>query len=145
MIDRFQGDPKLYLDPGGSFLKFVSGQPEMDAGFNNQVLISLFTGVDWWGNDLITNTDEKIGSDFESVSRGSITLSKLNDIRQSANDAIDYHAFGDVEIEVKNPVNNQLNINIVISPPGRDSESLVLLRNGQNWINQANEGNYNAN
>jgi phage gp46-like protein len=140
VTNRFQGDPKLYLTPDGADLDFIGGQPVMDAGFENQVFISLFTASGWWGNDVIRNTDEQIGSDFEKNAKGTITLTKLNDVKQQAENALAYQAFGNVDIEVTNPVSTHLNIKAVISPPGRTPEELILTSNGQNWINQANEG-----
>lgn len=137
MINRFQGDPKIFLTANGSSLKFISGQTVMDAGLENLVNISLFTKDGWWGNSLTDKNDENIGSDFEKTSRGSITLSKLNDIKQSAERALKNPAFGKITTEVLNPISYSLNIINRIEPPGNDIQELRVSRNGQNWQNQS--------
>lgn len=139
MSDRFQGDPKLYLTPSGSTLRFEGGQPVMDGGLENLASISLFTAPGWWGNSLLPEEDRKIGSDFEQIARGAITLQKLTDIKQSAENALDNPAFGGADATVTNPVNWRIDMTAVITPPGQDIEELSLSRNGQNWINQADQ------
>ena len=140
MKDRFQGDPKLYLSLNGASLKFVSGQPIMDPGLENLVNISLFTKKGWCLNSLTDKNDEKIGSDFEETSRGPITLSKLNDIKQSAERALKNPAFGKITTEVVNPESYSLDVVNKIEPPGNDIQELRVSRNGQNWQNQALKG-----
>lgn len=139
MINRFQGDPKIIITDDGMSLDFIAGQPVMDSGVENLALISLLTAPGWWGNDILLNPDEQIGSDFEEIAKGPITLSKLNDIKQSAESALNNPAFGTVKTTVINPVSNQINIVNLIEPPGQDAQELILTRNGQNWINQANK------
>lgn len=139
MINRFQGDPKLILTDDGVTINFVAGNPVMDQGVENLALISLLTLPGWWGNDIFQNPDEQIGSDFEEIAKGPITLSKLNDIKQSAESALANPAFGNIETTVINPVSDQVHVINRIEPPGQDAQELLLTRNGQNWINQANK------
>lgn len=140
MKNRFQGDPKLFLTPDGVDLHFVSGNPIMDAGFENQVMISLFTKSGWWGNSLISNADQQIGSDFEEKAKGPITLKKLSEVEQNAKRVLKYRAFGDIQVTVTNPESQRLDMAILISPPGEDVQQLRLTRNAQNWQNQAEQG-----
>ena len=42
-MDNFQGEPKIFVDKNGAFTKYKGGQPIMDAGLENTVLISLGT------------------------------------------------------------------------------------------------------
>ena len=77
MTDIYQGDPRLFLDSDGSFLKFTGGQPVMDRGLENIVLISLFTRPGWPGNVLFQDENQKIGSDFLDIANQSITLRLL--------------------------------------------------------------------
>ena len=137
MIDRFQGDPKIYIDPDGASLSFESGQPVMDQGFENQAFISLFTSPGWWGNTIIQDPDKQIGSDYEETAKGAVTLQKLNQIRQAGIRALKYSAFGNIEGVVTNPVSSQLLAVFTIHPPGLDAQELIITRNGQNWVNQA--------
>jgi len=137
MNNRFQGDPKLYLTENGSDLKFISGQPVMDAGVENQAMISLFGGNGWWGNSLMDDPNQHLDSDFEEVASGAITLRKLEDIKQSAERNLKNPAFGNIEADVINPTGWRLDMNTKIQPPGSDVQELRLSRNSQNWQNQA--------
>lgn len=139
MISRFSGDPKIYLTPSGAEITFKGGQSVMDHGLENLATISLFTAPGWWGNSLIDDKDKKIGSNFEETALGSITLQKLADIKQSYEKSLDNPAFGTVDAEVTNPQSRRIDVNGVITPPGEDPQKLILTRNGQNWINQANQ------
>lgn len=136
MSDIFQGDPRLVLDENGADLPFRGGQPIMDRGLENLVLISLFTKPGWAGNVLFPDENQKIGSDFEDSTNQAITLQSLNDTRQAALEALKNDAFADVDVEVTNPVSTRRDILIKISPPGRDQQTLLLQKNGTNWIFQ---------
>ena len=137
MQDIYQGDPRLVLNEAGSSLVFVGGQPRMDAGLENLALISLFTRQGWSGNVLLTDPDQKIGSDFEVAAEQPITLSALNDIRNAAEKAMDNQAFGTVTATVTNPVNDVLDITILIDPPAANPGQLRLTREGGNWLLQS--------
>jgi len=136
MNDIFNGDPRLILTDDGATFDFKGGQPVMDQGLENLVLISLFTRKGWAGNVLFQDVKQKIGSDFEDTANQSITLSTLNDVRQAGLLALDSEVFGDVEIEVTNPNSLTLRVVILIRPPVGDPFSLLLVKNGTNWIFQ---------
>ena len=135
MTDRFQGDPALSLGPNGSTLTFRGGQPIMDQGLENQAQISLFTAEGWPGNFLLS-PDGQIGSDFEETARGAITVASLARVEQAAKTALAAPIFGDIEALAINPESWRLDVGIIVGPPG-DRETILLTRNGQNWINQA--------
>ncbi len=139
MIDRFQGDPRLVLTENGAKLIFTGGQPILDAGVENLALISLFTMRGWAGNVLFEDPNQKIGSDFVTASRGAITLTSLNKIRDAALKALTNPLFGSVEVEVTNPTSYQIKTDIVLKPPGEDPQALTLLKNGINWIVQGTD------
>lgn len=136
MTDNFSGDPKLCLNVDGSRLTFRGGQCVMDQGLENLALISLFTSPGWSGNVLFQDVNQKIESDFESVSRQPITVSMFNDLRQAAERALINPAFGNVTVIVTNPNSYRLNVLITIEPPGQDIATLLLTRNGENWLLQ---------
>lgn len=139
-VDRFQGDPYVTIGPDGSDLTFIGGQPVMDQGLENAVNISLFTEPGYWGNVLFEEDSEKIGSDYQRTARGSITLSKLNTIRQSALNATSWmtsdNIASNIEANVTNPKANRLESIILVQPPGRDFEVLLATRYGENWVSQ---------
>lgn len=108
----------------------------MDAGLENQALIALFTEKGWPGNHLL-QPESQIGSDFEKLARGPITLSKLSLIEQTAVNALSAPIFGTVTAVASNPESWQTNVRILIEPPGREETEILLVSNGQNWISQA--------
>ena len=129
----FQGDPLLSLGVDGSKLTFVGGQPVMDRGLENLVLISLFTSPGWSGNDLFDNIDQKIGSNFLSSANQPITLDSLNDIKDAAEKALTDTIFGKVTVIVLNPNGYRIDVKIIIEPPGKDIQELLVSKNGINW------------
>ena len=139
MIDRFQGDPRLVLTENGAKFVYSGGQPVMDQGVENQALIALFTTRGWAGNILFTDPNQKIGSDFITASLEAITLTSLNKIRDAALKALAAPIFGDIAVEVTNPTSYQIKTEIEIKPPGEDPQTIILLKNGINWVLQGTD------
>ena len=137
MTDIYSGDPKIVLTENGAKLVFSGGQPVMDQGLENLALISLFTSPGWSGNTLFQDINQQVGlSNFLIISKQSITLTMINDLRQAAIDALNNSAFGNITVDIQNPNSYRLNITITISPPGQDIQTLILTRNGENWLLQ---------
>lgn len=136
--NAFEGDPKLVITKDGADLVYNNGQPVMDDGLENNALISLFTAPGWIGNTLL-NEDQQIGSDFEILARGTLTLSKLADIENSADRALStsFQKVTETSAQVNNPTGNQLDMLVRISPPGQDVDLLLTSKNGLNWRSQA--------
>lgn len=138
--NRFQGDPAVKITEHGARMKFVGGQPVMDQGLENAVQISLYTKKGWWGNTLLKNENQKIGSDFQSV-RVVQDVQTINDYRADAELALkwmqDEVLASKITVTVTNPYTNQIWTNITIEPPGQDAQSLLFIKNGMNWIFQA--------
>lgn len=139
-IDRYQGDPALFLSENGSRMIFKGGQAILDAGFENAVKISLMTKQGWIGNDLFRNENKKVGSDFLKINEGSITLQGLNLREQSAKKAlqwmIDSGIAQEIEVAIENPTGYILDYYILIKPPGKTAQELFFTKNGSNWIAQ---------
>ena len=136
--DRFAGDPALILTADGLEIDIRGGQPVMDTGFENAVMISLLTARGWAGNAVLDER-RQIGSRFPERVTGYITLSRLNDARQSAERALDLREFGDVDVDITNPNGSQVQAVICITPPGDDVRELRLDRFGELWRKQATE------
>ena len=132
----YQGDPKLTLDCDGADLTYKDGQPVMDRGLENLALISLFTEEGWGGNALFRDPAQKVGSGFMEAHRQPINLSALNDIRDAAEKALDIDVFGSVEAVTTNPRSDVIRTVITIEPPGKDLQTLIITKNGLNWIAQ---------
>ena len=138
MIDIFSGDPYLTLGPDGSTLHFVGGQPVMDQGVINQAMTALFTDEGWAGNVLLADPNQRIGGRFLKATRQPITLQALTDMEQAAVSDLQSPIFGRVTATVTNDVSDFLRVEILIEPPGQDSQTIILTRNGLNWKAQAN-------
>jgi len=142
IYNRFQGDPAVTITEDGAKMKFINGQPVMDQGLENAVLISLFTKKGYWGNALITEESKKIGSDVEITALEPIvSIQSINNMTDAIDKAlswmVDTKLSQENEITVTNPTSNNLRATIKITPPGRDSQTLLFLKNGINWISQA--------
>jgi hypothetical protein len=131
-IERYEGDPEIFLGPGGADFRYIAGQPVMTAGVHNAAIISLFTDEGWGGNVFLLPAS-RIGSGFNKLCKGTITLSKLNDIENSAVRALQSKLFPKVEAEARNPDGDRLEVNIKIGSGG----SLSLNRESALWQMQA--------
>ena len=109
----------------------------MDQGIENQMIIALFTKQGWAGNTFFTDTEQKIGSDFVEAANQPITITSLTDVEQAAVRALDSPLFGRVTATAVNPVSDRLVVRILVEPPGQDSATIILTRNGLNWQAQA--------
>jgi len=140
--NRFEGDPKIIIDADGWDFDYRGGQPIMDHGLENVATLSLLVKPGWVGNIFLTE-EQKIGSTFRDTAEGTITITKINDIRQIAEkDLKKNKVFGDVKTTVRNPESNKIEVENLITPKGKDLQKLLFTRNGQNWINQANNPAY---
>ncbi len=140
LINRFDGDPKITIDEDGADLVFQAGQPVMDRGIENAVILSLFTEADWIGNTLVTRPTQKFGGRFLKAIKQPITVSALNDIRSAAlsdlNPLIEIGLFEEIDIAVRNPESKKLSVLIVVKPPSSDLEVFLLTNNGLLWTFQ---------
>lgn len=140
MTSIYSGDPALFLTKHGADMKFIGGQPIMDAGLENAAKISLFTREGWIGNFFVDDINKKIGSKFEKENEKAITINTLNDRRDAAEKALDW--FLTTGLSSKNNVDllnqnaNIVDYTILIIPPGKDQNKLLLTTNGINWIEQ---------
>lgn len=139
-MGRFDGQPRLILTPNGSTITYVGGQPIMDEGWENYILIRLFTGEGWAGNTLLDDPNQRVGSDFEEESSKPITVASLNNTNEAAEralqPAVDNGLFSSVRIETTNPDGFALQVKIFVIFPGGDTGILILTKNSLNWIAQ---------
>jgi len=67
----------------------------------------------------------------------------IDEVQKAYDDlGIEAEVFGNVEVEVINPESSKLEVTIRIEPPGQDVRTLILTRNGLNWIAQAQNPAY---
>lgn len=142
IYNRYAGDIAVKITESGAKMKFINGQPVMDQGLENSVIISLFTKEGYWGNILESEQSKKIGSKVEKQALEPIVnLQSVNDMTDAIDKALSWMTESKLaqsyDIEVLNPSSNNIKAAIKIYPPGRDSQTLLFLKNGLNWIGQA--------
>ena len=150
-VDRFEGEPKIFLDENGADMNFQGiGQPIMDAGLENTVFISLFTrrkdkttGKPWCGNTLFSKPAQKIGGLFMEKADQSVTLSTLLDLEAAAESDLEWlkeeNIASDIGARASIPTGKDIMVVILITHPSGDIQQIVLLKNGNNWIIQATD------
>lgn len=137
-IDQYDGDIAFILTPDGGQVIYSGGQTIMDAGgLENAVNISLFSGLDWWGNALYENEpDRQIGSDFEErVRPRAITTAYLTNVEDAALLALQWminvNAVDTIEANATWPELNQVNLELLLTQP---DGTVVSIRYELNWI-----------
>lgn len=139
-FNRFQGDPAITITEEGASMTFKGGQPVMDQGLENAVILSLYTKKGYWGNTLLRKESQKIGSDFSEI-RTVVNIDTINDYTDDATGALRWmkteNIASKIDISITNPYNDQIYSDIKITPPGQDTQELLFFKNGINWINQA--------
>lgn len=145
MTDNYQGDPKIYITSDGATMKFTGGQPRMDKGLENLVILTWFSR-EWYGNVFLKDENQKLNGKFELANEKPVTVSSLKDIEKAASKDTDYlissGVMSQIEIETVNTDDNQVTTNAVFAPPGADLFTIVATKHGKNWIAQANDPAY---
>lgn len=138
MTDNFDGEPRMVLTADGVDFDYNDGQPVMDAGLENNAMISLFTTEGWAGNILL-QAENKVGSDFEKVSRGTITMSQLSKIQNSAGRALNDSQQKVTQniVTVGNSNGSKIDVALRLSPTADDVDVLLTSDAGLNWKAQA--------
>lgn len=138
--DYYQGDPRLIFELEGVTLSVKAGQPIMDQGFENVVLLDLFVDPEWWGNYVETDETKKIGSNFESVAREAATVDGIYKTQEAAKAAlqhmIDENLASDVITAARNPSGSKVELAVLIKAPGSDLYTLLATKHGPNWLAQ---------
>lgn len=133
---RTQGDVKIFMLPGGIEIIYDAGQPIMDSGLQNYILILLFTEPGWPMNKLLP-LSEQIGSDYLAECRKPITITQIRKIEISATDALKPVSDNNIgiikDLSVKMRSGNQIFLSFVIDPPGADPIQIELSGYGNNW------------
>jgi phage gp46-like protein len=112
----------------------------MDGGWENAVMISLFTTPGYHGNVFAKNKTQKIGSRFEIELNKPITVAQISIIRDAGEKAlqwmIDDGYASAISVVPTNPSSYRIETFILIQPQGQDIKVLLLKKNGLNWVAQ---------
>ena len=119
---EYQGDPKLKISPysdGG--INYNYGQPDMDTGLENAVIISLGTKKGWWGNLLMQKETQKIGSDYDLLTHSIINSNQIKKIEDNAESSLNWmkslNIIEKAESSVSNPQADRIENTIRIIKP----------------------------
>lgn len=139
---RTQGDVKIYLLPSGVEIKYCGGQPIMDSGLENTVLILLFTERGWPMNKL-REQSKQIGSDYLAECRKPINIEQIKVIRMAVIAALkpmeDSGLAKITDVEVKMKTGYQIYTTFNIVQPGTSAKQIAISGYGDNWTMQAEE------
>jgi hypothetical protein len=130
MPSVYSGDVKLFLTPDGADIRFACGQPVMERGVENIILISLFTREGWAGN-IFQTREGQIGSGFEEACAENVTLETLRLTADAAEKALDAAELGAAAAEIVNTAGADIALTVV-TPQG----NMNLVRTNELWRNQ---------
>ena len=135
----YEGDPRIVLSENGSSLVFKNGQPVMDGGLENAIILSLFCEP-WLANQFFRDTNQQLGSLFIEAIKKPITLQNLQDARKAALTDLEWMLnvglAREVEVFVVNTTGSQWYVKIIIYPPSDNPQTFVASNNGANWVVQ---------
>jgi len=142
----FDGEPRLCMVDGGTTIEVRGGQPVMDAGEENGVLISLFTLPEWWGNYVLDKKYRIEDSKFDEYTSKPVTRSNLIDAEKEAVRAlkwrVDQGVASKITADVGVDLAGMLEITIQTHGPKSTIETLLLQKHGLNWVKQATDPAY---
>jgi phage gp46-like protein len=133
----YQGDLLLSTSGDGLTVTFTGGQPKLDNGLTNSVILSLFHDP-WFMNAVIEDELEHIGSAFTSyLAKNPITVSNLNTARDIALKSlqwlIDDNAASEIDVRVRNPNGTIIQVLVMVRPPGETAIAILATKYGLNW------------
>jgi phage gp46-like protein len=145
-ITFYEGDPKVFIEEDGSYLRWQGGQPLMDAGWENAIILSLFTTMKphnsklgWFGNHFVEERF-RLGSRFEEAMGLPVVPSNLFEAEQAAEQALEWMLdsgyASEVIAAVSAPRTDTKEALVRVTRPDLTVQELLLLRNGINWIFQ---------
>jgi phage gp46-like protein len=140
---NFDGEPRLIVTDNGTTIEVRGGQPVMDAGLENAILISLFTDAGWWGNQYVEPEYHLGDSKFESIISGTITKTTFvqaeGEAKRSLKWLIDEGLSSEIIAKVSNRDGIGIDVDITVVRPNGDEQQISLRRYGTNWIRQGED------
>lgn len=137
MSIRYSGDPLLSNNGNGITITFKGGQPVLDPGIYNAVVLSLFFKP-WFMNSVIEDSLEHIGSEFTSyLISNAINVATLNTARNIALKSLSWliseNIASEVDVRLRNPNGSIIQVLVLVKPPGKTIIAILATKYGLNW------------
>lgn len=137
MSTRYSGDPLFSNNGNGITITFKGGQPTLDSGLINSVVLSLFFKP-WFMNSVIEDSLEHIGSEFTTyLVNNTITVGTLNTARNIALKSLSWliaeNIASEVDVRLRNPNGSVIQVLVLIKPPGKTIIAILATKYGLNW------------
>lgn len=137
MTSIYQGDPLLSSSGSGLTITVLGGQPKMDNGLINAVLLTLFHDP-WFMNAVIEDELQHIGSEFTSyLASNPITVSNLSTARSIAFKSLQWlladQVASEIDVRLRNPNGTVVQVLVLIKPPGKTAIVILASKYGLNW------------
>lgn len=136
-MSRYYGDLLLSNTGDGITVTFKGGQPVLDSGIINSVILSLFF-KSWFMNAIIEDTLEHVGSEFTTyIINNAISVSTLNTARNIALKSLSWliseNIASEVDVRLRNPNGSVIQVLVLIKPPGKTVIAILATKYGLNW------------
>lgn len=143
-MNRFQGDPKIYLTHDGATGIWTGGQPEMTQSIVQEMLLRLYTKSGWHGNAFTNNKLKKLGSRFEEECTKQIDSQTPNRVIFAAQEALApmtdaNYLRATFDIVVSNPTGREIKTVIQAFSPVIGNAELGLIKYAETWQATAKE------
>lgn len=146
-----EGDVLLFNTFDGGEINFVNGQPEMTAGFETAIFLSLFGGnfeddglagnkKTWWNNLNENNPSYKYISRLQNLYFSGIPLNSgtLRRFENAAKNDLEWFKdekiADEISVEASIPKRNQLKLTIAVNSPRGENAQVEYLINWQSYI-----------
>ena len=140
---QYDGEPRLIMGNNGTTIEVRGGQPVMDSGIENAVMIALFTRPGWFGNYFL-DPEYRIGDcNFSDASEGAITASSFAHAEKEAKRGlkwmVDDRLASSIDASVSNPNSMRIDAEITINRPSGTVEQIGLQKYGGSWVRQCDD------
>lgn len=140
-MNRYSGDPKVYMDGHGAYVKWVGGQTIMDSGIENAVTLGLLITPGWPGNVFIRDKKKHYGSKFVEANEQPVSISMLNNVRAEGEKTlkekmVDGGLAGDVSLTVTSPQSTRIKTVVTVTMADGTEDELQFDKYGPNWSQQ---------
>lgn len=136
-MNKFEGDPKIFIDEDGARFEWINGQPVMDQWLENSFLLSAFV-PEWYGNYFFDTEEEKFKSTLLSILAQALTLDTINNAKDAIEKAtkhmIDLGLVNAIDVNIYNPTGYRVTIDMTITAINGNIKLLTIANVGSQWV-----------